>query len=83
LKDLYGDDFQRANKKLLEHWQRLRDQGAEQRLEGELGAIISETLPSPDSPNKVITSAQLMDTWLAATNLDPRQLEDLEKELNS
>ena len=30
---------------------------------------------------KQLDSAQLMDTWLQATNLDPEQLEDLEKEI--
>jgi len=85
-----------ANEHLLEHWQHLRRRGEQRRLQDELGTIISESMSSasllPDDQQQQtttalasspsITSAQLMDTWLEATNMDEKQLADLEREFS-
>lgn len=57
--------------------------------ESQLGDIISETLPSAGSAalssgakeTKAITSAQLMEDWLAASSLKPEDFRDLEQEI--
>lgn len=96
---------------LLERWQKMQHESERNKFEGQIGDIISKTLPSPmtagsssmsyssrnmetssdrsnlehqqsgERNSKQLDSAQLMDTWLQATNMDPEELQDLAKEI--
>lgn len=85
------------DQRLLDHWNELHKHGEQNRLEGQIVDIISESFPSPissadhdglnrqsrnGSKKSNLDSAQLMDTWLKATTLDPEQLQDLEREIS-
>uniref|UniRef100_A0A914VM45 Mitogen-activated protein kinase n=1 Tax=Plectus sambesii TaxID=2011161 RepID=A0A914VM45_9BILA len=92
-----GETLTNHDQRLLDHWNELRMHGEQNRLEGQIVDIISESFPSPissaghdglsrqsrnGSKKSHLDSAQLMDTWLKATDLDPEQLQDLEREIN-